>query len=58
MYFLLSWMFAYGTWQILYWFTDSMAAVLALVGVQLLVVGYCYIRYRKALAASPAPVPS
>jgi vacuolar-type H+-ATPase subunit I/STV1 len=46
-----------GTWIFLYQLTNSVAAVLALVGVQLLVVGYCYIQYRKALAANPAPAP-
>jgi hypothetical protein len=45
----------YATWVILYRLTDSVAAALALVGVQLLVVGYCYAQYRKALAANPAP---
>jgi hypothetical protein len=37
---------------------SSVAAALALAGVQLLVVGYCYIQYRKAVAAKPAQVPS
>ena len=46
-----------GTWIFLYQLTNSVAAVLALVGVQLLVVGYCYVQYRKALAANPAPTP-
>ena len=31
---------------------------LALMGGQLLVVGRCYLQYRKALAANPAQVPS
>jgi hypothetical protein len=44
-----------ATWEIFYWLTDSVAAVLTLVGVQLLVVGYCYALYRKTLAANPAP---
>ena len=44
--------------QILYRLTDSLAAAFALVGVQLLVTGFCYVRYRKALAANPAQVPS
>src|SRR5262245_55039084 len=47
-----------ATWEILYRLTDSMAAALALVGVQLLVVGFCYVQYRKALAANPATAPS
>ena len=42
------------TWVILYRLTDSVAAALALMGVQLLVVGYCYVQYRKTLAANPA----
>ena len=53
--FLVSMMFVSGTWIILYRLTDSMAAALALAGVQLLVVGYCYALYRKVLAANPAP---
>jgi hypothetical protein len=56
--FLSSMMFQAATWIILYSLTDSEAAVLALVGVQLLVVGFCYVQYRKALAANPAPAPS
>jgi hypothetical protein len=44
-----------ATWVILYRLTDSVAAALALVGVHLLGVGYCYAQYRKALAANPAP---
>jgi hypothetical protein len=48
-----------ATWEILYRLTDSVAAALALVGVQLLVVGYCYVRFRQALAAAnPEPAPS
>ena len=47
-----------GTWIFLYQLTDSGAAALALVGVQLLVTGFCYVRYRKALATNPAEVPS
>jgi drug/metabolite transporter (DMT)-like permease len=46
------------TWVIFYRLTDSVAAALALVGVQLLAVGYCYVRYHKVLAANPAPAPS
>jgi hypothetical protein len=57
-FFLCTMLFMCGTWGIFQWLTDSVAAVLALVGAQLLVVGYCYARYRKALAANPAPVPS
>jgi hypothetical protein len=53
--FLSSMLFVQATWVILYRLTDSVAAALALVGVQLLVVGYCYAQYRKALAANPAP---
>jgi len=34
--------------------TDSVAAVFALVGVQLLVVSFCYFQYRKILAAVPS----
>jgi hypothetical protein len=44
--------------QILYRLTNSLVAAFALVGVQLLVTGFCYVRYRKALAANPAQVPS
>jgi TIR domain len=47
-----------GTSTLLYRLTDSTAAVLALVGAQLLVVGVCFVRYRKALAANPAPAQS
>jgi TIR domain len=50
--------FASATWVILYQLTDSVAAVLALVGAQLLVVGYCYALYRKTLGANPAPARS
>jgi TIR domain len=50
--------FASATWLILYQLTDSVAAVLALVGAQLLVVGYCYALYRKMLGANPAPARS
>jgi hypothetical protein len=41
--------------MILYRLTDSMAATLALVGMQVLVVGSCYVRYLKALAANSTP---
>jgi hypothetical protein len=51
-------MFVLVTPQILYRLTDSLAAAFALVGVQLLATGFCYVRYRKALAANPAQVPS
>lgn len=47
-----------SNWMILYRLTDSTVATLALVGVQVLVVGSCYVRYLKALAANPAPAPS
>ncbi|HEY7666199.1 MAG TPA: toll/interleukin-1 receptor domain-containing protein [Xanthobacteraceae bacterium] len=40
-----------ATWEILYRLTDSVAAAFALVGVQLLVVSYCYVGFRKALGA-------
>jgi hypothetical protein len=46
-----------ATWVILYRLTDSMAAVLTLAGVHLLVVGFCYVLYRKSLA-TPASPPS
>jgi len=46
-----------GTSTFLYRLTDSTAAVLALVGAQLLVTGLCFVRYRKALAANVAPTP-
>ena len=52
--FLSNMIFLFGTWVILYRLTDSVAAALALMGVQLLVVGYCYVQYRKTLAANPA----
>jgi hypothetical protein len=52
--FLGSMIFVSGTWIILYQLTDSMAAPLALAGGQLLVVAFCYARYRRALAAKPA----
>jgi hypothetical protein len=47
----------YSTWIILYRLTDSMATVLAVVGAQLLVAGFCFIRFRygKTLAAKRAP---
>jgi hypothetical protein len=35
--------------------TGRQDSVLALVGVQLLLIGLCYIHYRKALAAKPEP---
>lgn len=44
-----------STWMILYRLTDSMAATLALVGMQVLVVGSCYVRYLKALAVNSTP---
>jgi tetrahydromethanopterin S-methyltransferase subunit D len=44
-----------ATWEILYRLTHSVVAALALVGVQLLVVGWCYAQYRKMLAANPRP---
>ena len=47
-------LFVVSTWEILYGLTDSVAAALALVGVQLLVVSYCYALYRKVLAANPS----
>ena len=53
-----SMLYVSGTWIILYRLTDSMAAALALASVQLLVFGYCYVQYRKVLAAIPAPSPS
>jgi TIR domain len=53
--FLSSMLFVVATWEILYRLTNSVAAVLTLVGVQLLVVGFCYAQYRKVLAANPAP---
>jgi len=53
--FLSSMLFVAATWEIFYRLTDSVAAALALVGVQLVVVGFCYARYWKALAANPAP---
>jgi hypothetical protein len=43
------------TWMILNRLTGRQDAVLALVGVQLLVVVFCFVRYRKALTAKPAP---
>jgi hypothetical protein len=46
------------TREILYRLTDSETAALALMGAQLLVAGWCYVQYRKALAANPAPAPS
>ena len=53
--FLSTMIFVLVTPQILYRLTDSLAAAFALVGVQLLVTGFCYVRYRKVLAANPAP---
>jgi hypothetical protein len=44
-----------ATLEIFYRLTDSVAATLALVGFQLLVVGFCYTHYRKTLAANPVP---
>jgi hypothetical protein len=44
-----------ATWEILYRLMDSVAAALTLVGVQLLVVGWCYAQYCKTLAANPRP---
>jgi hypothetical protein len=45
-------------WKILYRVTESTAAVVALIGVQVLVTGFCFVRYRKALAANSWPVAS
>jgi hypothetical protein len=57
--FLSTMLMVWATWEFLYRLTDSVAAALALVGVQLLVVGYCYVRFRQALvAANPKPAPS
>ena len=42
------------TWMILNRLTGRQDSVLALVGVQLLVVGFCYFQYRKILAAVPS----
>ena len=54
--FLSSMIFVSATWAILYRLTDSVFAALALLGVQLLVVVFCYVRFRNALAAAnPAP---
>jgi len=53
--FLSSMLWVTATWEIFYRWTDSVAAVLTLVGVQLLVVGWCYAQYRKTLAANPRP---
>ena len=47
-----------ASWTIILRFTDSATALLALVGSQVLVVGFCYVRYRKSVAAKPAPAPS
>ena len=44
--------FVLVTPQVLYRLTDSLAAAFALVGVQLLVTGVCYVQYRKVLAAA------
>jgi len=54
LFFLFTMPFVSVTWQILYRLTDSVAAAFALVGVQLLVVGFCYFQYRKILAAVPS----
>jgi len=56
--FLASMIFVSGTWVILYRLTDSMAAALALASVQLLITVYCYVQYRKALAANPGAASS
>jgi hypothetical protein len=53
--FLSSMMMVSATWEILYRLTHSVVAALTLVGVQLLVVGWCYAQYRKTLAANPRP---
>jgi hypothetical protein len=53
--FLSSMMMVSATWGILYGLTHSVVAALTLVGVQLLVVGWCYAQYRKTLAANPRP---
>ena len=46
------------TWMILNRLTGRQDAALALACVQLLVLGVCYLQYRKALAANHAPSPS
>jgi hypothetical protein len=56
--FLSTMMFVSATWVILYRLTGSVAATLALMGAQLLVVGFCYAQYRKTLAANPASAPT
>ena len=57
--FLLSMLTVSGTWEILYWLTDSLAAALAMVGCQLLMLGACYVGYYQVLvAANPASAPS
>jgi hypothetical protein len=56
--FLSTMLFVSTTWVILYRLAHSVAAVLALVGAQLLVVGLCYVLYRKSLDANPAPARS
>jgi len=43
------------TWMILNRLTGRQDSVLALVGVQLLVIGLCYVLYCKAIAAKPEP---
>jgi TIR domain len=53
--FLSSMLMVSATWEILYRLTHSVVAALTLVGVQLLVVGWCYAQYRKTLAANPRP---
>jgi hypothetical protein len=51
-------LFVSATPAILHRLMNSEAAAAALAGVQLLITGYCYVQYRKALAANPAPAPS
>jgi hypothetical protein len=53
--FLSSMLMVSATCEILYRLTHSVVAALTLVGVQLLVVGWCYAQYRKTLAANPRP---
>jgi hypothetical protein len=47
----------HASWWILYRVTDSTAAVVALMGAQLLLAGFCFVRFRKALAANSWSVP-
>jgi hypothetical protein len=47
-------LFVSATWEILYRLTGSIAILVALIGCHLAILVYCYLRYRKDIAANAA----